>query len=53
MKHCSTSYLREKATKVLSPKEETIISLKLFARAFNPRNINLSENGWLDEHSLA
>lgn len=37
MKHCSTSYhIREKAANVICPSEETLLALRLFARAFNP-----------------
>lgn len=45
MKHRSTSfYFREKAAKALCPSEETLMALKLFARAFNPNSGLLSEN---------
>lgn len=45
MKHHSTSYqFREKAVKVFSPSEETLMTLRLFARAFSPNSVLLSEN---------
>lgn len=45
MMHRSTSFnLREKAVKAICPSEETLIALKLFARAFNPNTMMLSEN---------
>ena len=45
MKHRSTSYqLREKAVKALSPSDETLMTLRLFARAFSPNSVLLSEN---------
>lgn len=46
MKHRSTSSLtlRDKAVKSLCPREETLMALRLFARAFDPCSMMLSEN---------
>lgn len=42
MKHCSTSYhIREKAASAICPSEETLLALRLFARAFNPNTFVL------------
>lgn len=43
MKHCSTSSkIREKAAKALYPSEQTLMAIRLFARAFNPQSLELS-----------
>lgn len=43
MKHCSTSSkIREKAAKALCPSEQTLMAIRLFARAFNPQGFELS-----------
>lgn len=45
MKQSSTPFnLRQRAAKALCPNEETLIAIRLFARAFNPHHMLLSEN---------
>lgn len=42
MKHYSTSFrIREKASDVICPSEETLLALRLFARVFDPRSVML------------